>query len=91
VRARTLIHRLLPVAREGLAESGIERDETERLLGVIEERVDSGQTGARWQRAAFDVLAEGRTRDAALAAMLERYLEHAASGAPVHAWPLPRS
>jgi gamma-glutamyl:cysteine ligase YbdK (ATP-grasp superfamily) len=90
VRARTLIHRLLPVALQGLADGAVERDEAERLLGVIEERVDSGQTGARWQRAAFEALCERWTREAALAAMLERYLEHSASGAPAHAWPLPR-
>jgi len=29
-----------------------------------------------------------RTRHEALTAMLERYIEHAATGLPVHTWPL---
>jgi hypothetical protein len=68
----------------------VDGEEAARLLAVIEARIDGGQTGARWQRAALAALEAGRTREAALAAMLERYLEHAGSGAPVHAWPLPR-
>jgi hypothetical protein len=90
VRARTLIHRLLPVARRGLAEAGVAGEESEPLLALIQARVDGGWTGARWQRAALEILAAGRERAAALEAMLEGYLEHAASGAPAHTWPLPR-
>jgi gamma-glutamyl:cysteine ligase YbdK (ATP-grasp superfamily) len=90
VRARTLIHRLLPVARRGLAEAGVASEEAEPLLALIAARVDVGQTGARWQRAALEQLEADRPREAALEAMLERYLEHAASGAPAHTWPLPR-
>jgi gamma-glutamyl:cysteine ligase YbdK (ATP-grasp superfamily) len=90
VRARTLIHRLLPVARRGLAEAGVASDEAEPLLALIQARVDCGQTGARWQRAALEALEAELPRAAALEALLERYLEHARSGAPAHTWPLPR-
>lgn len=88
VRARTLIYELLPVARAGLAAAGIAPDEAERLLGVISERVDRGRTGARWQLETLEALERDRPREAALAAMLERYLAHAATGRPVHEWPL---
>jgi len=87
VRAQTLLFDLLPVARAGLAAAGVAADEAERLLAVISERVEHGRTGARWQSGALEALERGLPREPALAAMLERYLEHAGSGRPVHAWP----
>jgi hypothetical protein len=56
---------------------------------VIEARVAAGQTGAVWQRRALDALASRLGREAALAAMLERYLDLQRTGDPVHSWPLP--
>jgi hypothetical protein len=45
-------------------------------------------TGARWQRLVLERLARTRTREEALAALLERYLEWSGSGLPVHRWPV---
>jgi hypothetical protein len=84
-----LVRRLLPPARQGLVDAGVAAEEAEELLAVIEARTDTGQTGAAWQRQALAALQERLGRDRALAAMLERYLEHQAGGAPVHTWPLP--
>jgi hypothetical protein len=58
---------------------------------VIAARADGGQTGAAWQRQALAALERkgGLDRPAALAAMLERYLELQRAGDPVHTWPLP--
>ena len=80
--------RLLPVAAAGLTDAGVEKDEASDLLGVIEKRVASGTTGARWQRQTLARLELTMGREPALAAMLELYLEHSASGRPVHLWPL---
>ncbi|NKI34543.1 CBS domain-containing protein [Wenzhouxiangella sp. XN79A] len=44
-----ILEELLPLADEGLREAGIDSDDIERYLGVIERRVGSRQTGARWQ------------------------------------------
>jgi len=88
VHARALLGQLLPVARAGLDEAGVDREESDRLLGVLEERVASGRTGARWQRGALEALERDRPRGEALAVMLQHYLAHAASGEPVHRWPL---
>src|SRR5439155_11489052 len=43
-----IVGELLPVAREGLAKHGIHSDDIARYLGVIEERVESQQTGSQW-------------------------------------------
>jgi hypothetical protein len=86
VPAAGLVAELLPVARLGLLGAGVAAAEADRLLGVIGARVASGQTGAAWQRAALAAAGRGRSRDEALAVMLDRYLSRAATGQPVHTW-----
>ncbi|MBX7084017.1 MAG: glutamate--cysteine ligase [Nannocystaceae bacterium] len=87
IAAPQLVARLLPVAQRGLEQGGVATDEAARWLDVVAERNRSGITGARWQRAWFDALA--RSSDDPAAALVQRYLDAAASGAPVHTWPMP--
>lgn len=87
--AADLVAELLPAARQGLVGSGVAAAEADRLLEVIGARTATGQTGAAWQRAALAASRRGRTREQALAAMLEAYLSHAATGQPVHTWATP--
>jgi hypothetical protein len=54
---------------------------------VIGARVTTGQTGAAWQRVTLAASERGRSREQALAVMLDRYLSCAATGQPVHTWP----
>ena len=90
VRAGELVAGLLEIAREGLVAAGVEEDEAAHHLAVVDERVRSGRTGARWQRLALAAHERrGEPRDAALAALVEDYLRNAASEAPVHRWPEP--
>lgn len=88
VRAVDLIPQLLPVARRGLLSANVEAEEAERLLGLIASRVSCRITGARWQRRVLAELEKSRTRSEALAAMLRGYMACAASGSPVHCWPI---
>ena len=81
---------LLPAARQGLLGAGVAAAEADRLLGVIGARVATGQTGSAWQRATLAAAERGRSRDQALAVMLDRYLACAATGQPVHTWPVGR-
>ena len=87
--AAELVPRLLPEARRGLQDAGVMAEEADSLLAVIEARASSGQTGAAWQRLTLAALEPELGRERALAAMLERYLEHQRTGEPVHTWPLP--
>ena len=87
--AGELALRLLPVAQQGLEAAGVASEEAAHLLAVVEARVAAGQTGAVWQRRALDALGSRHDREAALAAMLERYLDLQRAGDPVHSWPLP--
>ena len=90
VPAAELVPELLPAARQGLLGAGVAAAETDRLLGLIGARVATGQTGAAWQRATLAAAERGRSRDQALAVMLDRYLAYAATGQPVHTWPAGR-
>lgn len=87
VPAAVLVERLLPVAREGLVGAGVDPEEVDALLGIIQARIGAGCTGARWQRKMLAHLEAHMPRPDALGALLERYLTHAASGRPVHEWP----
>jgi hypothetical protein len=85
--AAVLIPELLPAARDGLVAAGVAATEADHLLGVIAARVAAGQTGAAWQRQTLATLEPRLGRQRALTAMLERYLEYAATDQPVHTWP----
>jgi hypothetical protein len=73
---------LLPRARRGLLDLGMEGDEVEQWLGIIAERLRTGQTGTVWQRAW--VARHGPD----MAALTAAYLERQESGRPVHEWSL---
>jgi hypothetical protein len=90
VPAAELVHHLLPTARQGLEDAGVLAAEADELLSVIQARTATGQTGAAWQRQALATLEPTLGREQALAAMLERYLEHQRTGDPVHTWALPQ-
>lgn len=71
---------LLPEARAGLMGLGIDRDEAEHWLGIIEARVATGHNGAAWQRAWV------RRHGPDMRGLAEAYLERQQTGAPVHEW-----
>jgi gamma-glutamyl:cysteine ligase YbdK (ATP-grasp superfamily) len=88
VGAAERVPRLLPEARRGLVEAGVDPGEADRLLAVVGDRVAAGQTGAVWQRRTLAAL-EGRAgREQAVGELLERYLDLQATGDPVHTWPV---
>jgi gamma-glutamyl:cysteine ligase YbdK (ATP-grasp superfamily) len=88
--AELVLRRLLPLCRDGLLRWGVDPAHADRLLGVIEQRCLTGQTGAVWQIATAAALEEGPARDRqeALRLMTQRYIEHMHTNAPVHAWPI---
>jgi hypothetical protein len=87
--ASELVAELLPLAREGLLRADMVPAEVERLIDVIAGRIATGQTGATWQRRALAAAARRLDRPSALEAMLNGYLDLAATGQPVHTWPTP--
>ena len=80
---------LVPAARQGLLHVGVTAGEADGLLDVITARAATGQTGAAWQRATLAAAERRHDRERALAIMLDRYLQCAHTGLPVHTWPVP--
>jgi uncharacterized protein (UPF0147 family) len=88
--AELTLRRLLALAYEGLCRRGVDTQEAERLLGVIEQRCLTGRTGAAWQTETVHALQEqcGLDRDTALREMTQRYLKLMNTGEPAHTWPV---
>lgn len=84
--AADLVMELMPIARRGLLEAGVEPSEVEQHLSVFEARVAVGASGAAWQRRSLARLEERMDRRRALAETLEQYLERFRSGLPVREW-----
>lgn len=84
---RLVNDRLLPVARRGLVEAGVDAGDADRYLAVIEERVRTGCTGSRWMLKSYANMAghgtDGERVNALTAATLARQIE----GKPVSRWP----
>jgi gamma-glutamyl:cysteine ligase YbdK (ATP-grasp superfamily) len=84
-----ILRRLLPLARDGLARWGVNEEAASRLLGIIEQRCLTGQTGAAWQIAAVNKLTQGGLdRREALRQMTQSYIDRMHSNDPVHTWSL---
>jgi CBS domain-containing protein len=87
--ARTLIlNQLLPLARQGLRAQGVGREEVDKYLGLVHERVGTGQTGAQWVLGSLAGLGENTPREAAQHAVTAALLANQKADAPVHQWPL---
>jgi gamma-glutamyl:cysteine ligase YbdK (ATP-grasp superfamily) len=86
--AELILRRLLPLARDGLNRWGVNQRDVDRLLGIIEQRCLTLQTGAAWQVAAAGARASsGADRREALRQMTQRYIEYMHTNEPVHTWP----
>ena len=78
---------LIPLARHGLEVSGLDSEDIDRYLGVIEERVKSDTTGARWMlRSVTEMKGKGTKRER-VSAITAACLYHQREGKPVHTWP----
>jgi hypothetical protein len=85
-----VLRRLLPLADEGLVAWGVNAEERDRLLGIVEQRCKSGLNGAGWQAAAFHRAYDNSSmsRLEAMRHVVNRYREHMHSNEPVHTWPV---
>ena len=83
-----VLRRLLPLAMDGLQQWGVSAADSDRLLGIIEQRCLSGRTGASWQVDSVHSLDRGDVdRRSALRRMTRGYIERMATNTPVHSWP----
>jgi CBS domain-containing protein len=79
---------LLPIARKGLDKYGVRPADIDRYLGVIQERVESGQTGATWMLRSLAQMRGAGTRGERLAAVTAASVRLQQGKGPGHEWPL---
>ncbi len=78
---------LLPIAQSGLEKSGIDQQDINRYLSIIDKRT-KGQTGAQWQIANFRSHKKEKKRDEILLALTSAMYQHQLTGHPVSEWPM---
>ncbi|MEL6328242.1 MAG: CBS domain-containing protein [Planctomycetota bacterium] len=87
--ARELLEsEFIPVARRGLERFGVDSAAIERTMSVIERRVSSGRTGAKWLLDSAASLHGRGTRAQRLGRLTREMLEGQKRGDPVHTWEL---
>lgn len=87
--AADLISReLLPMARHGLIEAGVDKADIDRYIGILRDRVESRQTGAQWVFDSLASMGNTGTRDIRERSVTAAMLGHQQEGKPIHTWPL---
>ena len=86
---KLLLEELLPLARIGLDKAGINPDDSQYYLGIIEARAKSGRTGSQWMLDSFsDIARKGVPRDEIVTAIASSTYDQQYQGKPVHEWEL---
>ncbi len=83
-----VLEQLLPLAREGLQEAGIDQDDIDRYLGVLHDRVSMRRTGSRWALESLEKMGSTGTQDQRLRCLVSSMVEQQSTGAPICEWSL---
>jgi len=84
-----ILNELLPLARTGLLHAGVDQADIDNYLGVLEERVRSGQTGSQWMLRSLTALNDLReSNDVRTRVLTSTILARQKEGKPVHEWEL---
>src|SRR5882724_499845 len=79
---------LLPRARAGLKHANIDSVDIDRYLGIIEERVTTGQTGSQWALRSFAAMGDRCSTEVKDRALVAAALANQKTDKPGHRWPL---
>ncbi|MDH5633328.1 MAG: glutamate--cysteine ligase [Gammaproteobacteria bacterium] len=80
ISAPELLRALIPLAREGMHQLDMDHADIELYLGIIEDRLATGQNGCAWQRQYVS------RHGLDMAALTLAYMERQKQGSPVHEW-----
>jgi CBS domain-containing protein len=85
--ASLVLDQLLPLARQGLETAKVGTTDIQKYLGVIEARVRSRQTGARWVLKSMAAMDGTGPKEIRLRQLTATMLACQKKGHPVHTWP----
>lgn len=77
---KIILDKLLIEAEAGLYQLGIDQQDSQRYLSIIQQRVENNKTGSQWQLAFLNAHQNNRTQ------LTLNYLKNQVSGKPVHQW-----
>ena len=83
-----VLEQLLPLAREGLQEAGIDADDIDKYLGVVRDRVSMRRTGARWALESLEGMQDSGTQDQRLRCIVRSMVDQQSTGKPISQWDL---
>ena len=86
--SKLILEELLPIAREGLIQEGIDTQDIDRYLGVIEQRCLTKQTGAKWAIKSITEMDESLLPEEKVRSITSEMLVNQKSDEPVHKWKL---
>mgnify|MGYP000106119759 CR=1 FL=1 len=81
-----LLKELMPIARDGLKKAELDTSDIDHYLSIVEKRIKSGQTGARWMSDSYSKLLKEVTKDQALVSIAMSTIKNQTKGEPVHKW-----
>jgi CBS domain-containing protein/gamma-glutamylcysteine synthetase len=79
---------LLPLARHGLKKANVNPEDIDKYLGIIEERNETGYTGARWVLNSYAKLVKETSREEVSIAIASATMKYQKQNIPVHQWSL---
>ena len=77
---------LIPAARRGLASAGIDNEDIEKYLSVLETRVQLEKTGAQWTLDSLAAMDRGVKSNVRMRTLTAAMLAHQENGDPMHTW-----
>ncbi|MEO0480658.1 MAG: CBS domain-containing protein [Planctomycetota bacterium] len=83
---KLILEHLVPKAREGLELQGLDPQDIDRYLSVLEERVESGRTGAQWMLDSLTAMKGRGTTEQRTCSLVRSMRELQRKGDPVHTW-----
>ncbi len=84
-----ILKELIPVAKEGLQKRNIDNSDIDRYLGIIEERVKSGQTGSYWMLDTYNEFIDKASREEIMTLLTSASIKNQEQEIPVHKWEIP--
>ena len=88
---RLILEELLPIARDGLLKSKIDKADIDTYLTIIEKRASLRHTGAQWLKYSNRILKTKMTKDIANATLTAHLYKNQKSGKPVHEWEIAKN
>lgn len=80
------LEKLIPWAKDGLTACGVDKADIDRLLGVIENRVKTRQTGTKWMVKNYRSVKRDLDREDALVTLTASMYQRSTSGKVVSQW-----